>query len=209
MPDANNIVLFLIATVTLNLTPGPDMMYVVARSLGQGRAAGIVSSFGIAAGCVVHTLAVGFGLVTVIMAVPAAYQVIKYAGAAYLIFLGVRVVTGRDSERADTPTKRESLHVIFFQGMLTNLLNPKVALFFLAFLPQFVNKASPALALQIIVLGLMFNVSGTIVNVLVALGASFTGERFRAQLRNSSLFRWVTGSIFIGLGLRLAFMERR
>ncbi|MBI4572193.1 MAG: LysE family translocator [candidate division NC10 bacterium] len=208
MPHTN-LLLFLIATVTLNVTPGPDMLYVIARSVGQGRAAGIASAFGVAGGCLVHTLAVALGLASLMMAVPMAYQVVKYAGAAYLVFLGIRTLTGPRQRAADAPLREDTLTAIFLQGVVTNVLNPKVALFFVAFLPQFVDAHLGHVALQVIFLGVLFNTSGTIVNVAVALAASYSGGRIRVRVGNSSFFRWVTGSVFIGLGARLAFLERR
>lgn len=208
MPDSNSLLLFLIATITLNITPGPDMLYVIARSVGQGRAAGIASALGIAAGCFVHILAVTFGLASLLMAVPAAYEIVKYAGAAYLIYLGVRTLISRRPKDAETPIKEASLRTIFLQGAITNVLNPKVALFFLAFLPQFVNRDGN-FAAQIIFLGVLFNVSGTIVNVVVALAASYTGNRFKTRIGESAVFRWLTGGVFIGLGVRLALLERK
>ena len=208
MPDANSLLIFMIATVTLNLTPGPDMLYVIARSIGQGRAAGIASALGITAGCFVHIFAVTFGLASLMVAVPTAYEIVKFAGAAYLIYLGVRTLTTRQSKKAERPIKEASLRTIFLQGVVTNVLNPKVALFFLAFLPQFVSRGSNVAA-QIIFLGVLFNISGTIVNVIVALVASYTGVQFKNRIGNSSLFRWLTGGIFIGLGVRLALLQRR
>lgn len=208
MPDANSLLLFMLATIALNVTPGPDMLYVITRSVGQGRAAGVASSLGIAAGCFVHISAVTFGLASLMMAVPAAYEVVKYAGAAYLIYLGVRTLTSRQPKDAETPIKDTSLQKIFLQGVITNVLNPKVALFFLAFLPQFVNRESNVAA-QIIFLGILFNTSGTLVNVIVALAASYTGVQFKTRIGNSSVFRWLTGGVFIGLGVRLALLERK
>jgi len=208
MPHTN-LLFFLIATVTLNVTPGPDMLYVIARSVGQGRSAGIASAFGIAGGCLVHTLAVAFGLASLMMAVPVAYGLVKYAGAAYLVFLGIRALMGPQPMTADAPLREDTLTAIFFQGVVTNVLNPKVALFFVAFLPQFVEALLGHVALQIVFLGVLFNTSGTIVNVAVALAASHGGKRMRTRLGNSPIFRWVTGGVFIGLGVRLAFLERR
>ncbi len=208
MLDVNSLLLFMTATIILNITPGPDMLYVIARSVGQGRAAGIASSLGIAAGCFVHILAVTFGLASLMMAVPAAYEIIKYAGAAYLIYLGIRILITRQTKNAETPIEEASLRKIFLQGVITNVLNPKVALFFLAFLPQFVNREENVAA-QIIFLGVLFNTSGTLVNVIVALAASYTGIQFKTRIGNSSVFRWLTGGVFIGLGVRLALLERR
>ena len=206
MPDVNSLLLFMAATIALNLTPGPDMLYVIARSVGQGRGAGIASALGITAGCFVHIFAVTFGLASLMIAVPTTYEIVKFAGAAYLIYLGVRTLTTRQSKKAETPIKEASLRTIFLQGVVTNVLNPKVALFFLAFLPQFVNRNSNVAA-QIILLGVLFNTSGTTVNVIVALVASYTGIQFKNRIGNSSMFRWLTGGIFIGLGVRLALLE--
>ncbi|HEY2981373.1 MAG TPA: LysE family translocator [Anaerolineales bacterium] len=209
MIDPNNLLLFMAAGLALNLTPGPDMLYVIARSVGQGRAAGIASAFGIAAGCCVHILAVTFGLAGLMAAVPAVYEVVKYAGAGYLVYLGIRTLLARGHAQAETPVAEASPRRIFLQGVITNVLNPKVALFFLAFLPQFVDRTQGNVSAQLIVLGMLFNTSGTIVNVIMALAASHTGNQFKTRIGNSSVFRWLTGGIFIGLGLRLALLERK
>jgi threonine/homoserine/homoserine lactone efflux protein len=207
--EANSVWLFLLATLTLNVTPGPDMLYIIARSVGQGRSAGVVSALGIATGCVVHTLLVACGLAGLLLTVPVAYEVIKYAGAAYLVFLGIRVIAGGRRANSDGEPKAAGFGSVFLQGALTNVLNPKVALFFLAFLPQFVDQARGRVALQIITLGLLFVTLGTAVNVTVALAASFTGGRFKGWVGDSAIFRWLTGTIFVGLGVRLALLERR
>ncbi len=208
MPDVSNLLLFIVATITLNVTPGPDMLYVIARSVGQGRAAGIVSALGIAVGCFVHIFAVTFGLASLLIAVPVAYEITKYVGAAYLICLGIRTIVNRPVKNAETPTSDANLPAIFFQGIVTNVLNPKVALFFLAFLPQFANRDG-SFAAQIIFLGVLFNILGTLVNVIVALAASYTGLRFKTRIRNSSVPRRLTGGILIGLGVRVALLERK
>lgn len=209
MPDVNSLLLFMAATLTLNLTPGPDMLYVIARSVGQGRSAGIASAFGIAAGCCLHILAVTFGLASLMQAVPSVYEVVKYTGAAYLMYLGVRALFSHQAAHAETPMREAPLSTAFLQGMMTNVLNPKVALFFLAFLPQFVEREAGGVALQLISLGILFNISGTIVNIIVALAASYTGSRFKARVNDSAVFRWLTGGVLIGLGVRLALLERK
>ena len=208
MSDANSLLLFMIATVTLNVTPGPDMLYVIARSVGQGRAAGIASALGIAAGCFVHLLAVTLGLASLMIAIPTAYEIVKFTGAAYLIYLGVRTFTSRRQKNSAKSIEEARLRTIFAQGIVTNVLNPKVALFFLAFLPQFVHRENNVAA-QIIFLGVLFNTSGTLVNIIVAPVASYMGIQFKTRIRNSSIFRWLTGGIFIGLGVRLALLQRR
>ena len=207
MFDGQTLLLFMSATLALNLTPGPDMLYVIARSAAEGRRAGVVSALGIAAGTVVHTAAVALGLASLLVAVPVAFNVVKLAGAAYLIVLGVRSLWSSGDITAPV-VEHARLRKIFVQGAVTNVLNPKVALFFLAFLPQFVDARSGPVALQIIALGVLFNISGTIVNVVVALMASSASRWSHSRLRAPRAMRWLTGGIFIGLGLRLALLER-
>jgi RhtB (resistance to homoserine/threonine) family protein len=203
-----SLLLFLTASLALNLAPGPDMLYVSTRSLSQGRRAGVISALGIAAGSVVHTILIASGLAALLHAVPIAYDIVRYAGAAYLIWLGVQALRTKTDAMSTMHVVRADEWAIFRQGMITNLLNPKVALFFLAFLPQFTDPARGAVPLQVIVLGCLFNLSGTIVNIAVAWLTSSAGRLLKAE-RASRAFRWVTGSVFIGLGLRLALGERR
>lgn len=195
------------AGLALNITPGPDMLYVAARSTSEGRAAGIVSSLGIAAGTLFHITAVALGLSALLAAVPVAYTAIRIAGAIYLVYLGIRALASQTGH-ATRVVARAPLTTIFRQGVITNVLNPKVALFFLAFLPQFVDPARGSTAAQIVVLGLIFDTSGTIVNTVVALGASRAAEHMRASGRVGEILRKFTGMIFIGLGLRIAFATR-
>ena len=208
MPELNDLLLFIIAGLTLNITPGPDMMFVITRSVAESTRSGIISSLGIAAGSIFHTLAVALGLAALLMAVPAAYEVIKYTGAAYLVYLGIKTLISKQSLQFDEDKKPVKMHSVFLQAMITNIFNPKVALFFLAFLPQFVNPEGN-ITLQLILLGLLFNFNGTIVNILVALSAGRLGKFIKLKLNNSSIFKWITGSVFIGLGIRLALFERK
>ena len=150
---------FMLATLALNLTPGPDMLYVLGRSVGQGRKAGVVSALGIGAGILVHMAAVALGLSALLREVPAAYDAIRYAGAAYLLYLGVRTWLERGSVGVRGESAPVPLWTVFRQGVVTNVLNPKVALFFLAFLPQFVDPAAGPVGAQVVVLGLAFDVS--------------------------------------------------
>jgi threonine/homoserine/homoserine lactone efflux protein len=209
MPDLHTLALFLSAGIALNLTPGPDMLYVATRSTGEGRAAGLVSALGIATGCLVHTCTLALGLSTVLATVPALYDAVRYLGAAYLCYLGVRALIA--PSRLDLAGRLEPrrLGAIYRQGVLTNVLNPKVALFFLALLPQFVDPARGSPAQQVIILGLLFNTTGTIVNALVAIGASRATTWIRSQPRSLALAQRATGAIFIGLGLRLAVSGRK
>jgi len=213
MHDSANLLVFMAATLALNLTPGPDMLYVIARSAGEGRASGVVSALGIAAGCIVHMLAVALGVSSLLLAVPVAYDIVRYAGAAYLIYLGLRALL-RPSASAGAPPAPAPLSAVIRQGVVTNVLNPKVALFFLAFLPQFVDPARGHVAWQLLALGVMFNVSGTIVNLAVAVAAS-GAVRWGRSRAGASSERWrrhaqrFTGAVFVGLGVRLALLERK
>jgi len=195
------------AGLALNITPGPDMLYVAARSTSEGRAAGIVSSLGIATGTLFHITAVALGLSALLAAVPVAYTAVRIAGAIYLVYLGIRALVSRAGS-AERTVAHAPLAMIFRQGMITNMLNPKVALFFLAFLPQFVDPARGSAAAQIVVLGLIFDTSGTIVNTVVALGASRAAEHMRANSRAGEILHKFTGVIFIGLGVRIAVASR-
>lgn len=211
MPTLANWLMFLAAGVVLNLTPGPDTLYVLARSVGQGRRAGLVSALGIGAGCLVHlTFAVG-GLSAVLARSAIAYQALTWLGAAYLVYLGVRSLW---QLRRGAPTLSDakaapaSLRRIFLQGFLTNVLNPKVAIFFLAFLPQFVDVARGHVASQIAILGATFGVTGTTWLVIVATAAGSVAGKLRA---NQQLALWLergAALVFIGLGVRLAVSAR-
>jgi threonine/homoserine/homoserine lactone efflux protein len=171
MPDSHSRLLFLAAGPALNLTPGPDMPYVAARGASGGRAAGVAWALGIAAGTLVHVALVAGGLAALLAAVPVAYTAVRLAGAAYLVYLGARALVGPQgaAERARAPASRWS---VFRQGVVTTVLNPEVALLFPAFLPQFVDPARGSAAARVVALGLLFNASGTPVNLAVAVGAS-------------------------------------
>jgi threonine/homoserine/homoserine lactone efflux protein len=207
MPDIHSLTLFVLAGLALNITPGPDMLYVATRGAGEGRAAGVASALGIGAGTLVHIALVAGGLAAVLVAVPVAYTIIRAAGAAYLVYLGVRAIL---SGRATALGKLEpaSRWTIFRQGVITNVLNPKVALFFLAFLPQFVDPARGNTALQVIFLGLLFDTTGTIVNLLVANFSGQAANRLRKPGRGSAIMQRLTGGVFVALGLRLAWSAR-
>lgn len=212
MPDHANFLAFLVAALALNFAPGPDMLYVLGRSLGQGRQAGIVSALGIFVGCLVHIAAAALGLAALLRASATAYNVIRYAGAAYLVYLGVRMLLSKQAASALATSNGAApapLARVFTQGVITNVLNPKVAMFFLAFLPQFVNAARGPVIFQIAVLGLIFDVGGTLVNIGVAVFAGHLGDRLRKSGRAARFQKWLTGSIFIGLGIRLGLAGRR
>ena len=209
MPEWDSFLLFVGAGLLLNITPGPDVLYIVGRSLGQGRVAGAVSALGIATGCLVHIAAGALGLSALIVAAPVAYDAVRYAGAAYLAWLGFKALVSRHEglevkSLAPVPVRR-----IYGQGIVTNVLNPKVALFFLAFLPQFTDPTRGPLALQFVMLGLVFVINGTLVCLGYALAASWLGDWLKSRYGFSRWLNRAMGGLFIALGLRLAFDSRR
>lgn len=201
--------LFLLASWALNITPGPDMLYVIARGAGQGRRAGLASALGIAVGTLIQTSVVALGLASILAAVPLAYDIVKFGGAGYLIYLGLRTLLSPQHSLVAPAVERMGLWRIFGQGVVTNVLNPKVALFFLAFLPQFTSPIYGSVPWQIILLGTIFNISGTSVNTIVALLAGSFGDWLKGHTRASHMLNWLTGGVFISLGVRLAFLQRR
>jgi threonine/homoserine/homoserine lactone efflux protein len=205
-----NFWLFALTGLLLNLTPGNDMLYVIARSSGGRTKAGMISALGIGAGCLVHILAAVAGLSALIAQSALAFNIIKYAGAAYLIYLGLRSLLKKNKVFV-APGKVQSLPYkrIFWQGVFTNVLNPKVALFFLAFLPQFIDLHRGNTGLQILFLGTWFDVVGTIVNILVAL---LFGRLSGWLSRSSKFVQWqerITGMILIGIGIKVALESKK
>ena len=209
MPDPEMVLLFMAAALALNLTPGPDMLYVAARSVGDGRKAGVLSALGISVGLLVHVGALALGLAALLAAVPLAYDIVRILGAVYLLVLGSSLLL-RPRHAADVVRlPRSRLPVIFAQGVVINVLNPKVALFFLAFLPQFVVAEAGPPVPQIVVLGILFNVQGTLVNLAVALLASRATGWLRASEHRVSMLQRLTGAVFIAVGARLALSGDR
>ncbi len=209
MPDTTSLALFLIAALTLNVTPGPDMLYVIARSLGQGQKAGIVSAIGIGVGGFVHTLAATLGLSALLASSALAYSVVKYVGAGYLIYLGVRMILSQKRNQSIATLRPASLSRIFNQAVATSVLNPKVALFFIAFLPQFTNPSQGSVAWQIAFLGVLFCATGTTVNTTVALLSGLMGDWLKNRPRFYQIQQWFTGSVFVVLGTSIALPDRK
>jgi len=201
----SSLVLFMTGAMLLLLVPGPAVLYITSRSIGLGRAAGLVSAMGIAVGTLVHVAAATLGLSALLVSSATAFQFVKYAGAAYLIYLGIRTLRGGDAARLDPTGERRSLRSIFGQGVLVNLLNPKTALFFLAFLPQFVNPARGHATLQIFELGVLFALMGWVSDSVWATIAGTFGTRLRGNVRLRSTQRKVSGGALIALGLASAF----
>ena len=205
MFGTQNLVLFMASGFLLNLTPGQDTLYIVGRSVAQGRRAGVLSVLGITSGCVVHTLAAAFGLSAILATSTRAFLVVKFAGAAYLAYLGVCMLLERPtagSALADLPP--ESGWKIYRAGVLTNVLNPKVALFFMAFLPQFVDAASPSKISAFLFLGALFMCTGTAWCFVLVWCASAMSRRFRETPSAEVFLKRAAGAMFIGLGAKLA-----
>jgi threonine/homoserine/homoserine lactone efflux protein len=206
IPNATSIGVFSLAAILLLLTPGPAVLYIVARSVEQGRIAGLASVCGITTGTLVHVLAAALGLSALLATSALAFAVVKYAGAGYLIYIGARRILSRtNTPPAQIELPRRSLARLYRDGFVVNLLNPKTALFFLAFLPQFVDPSRGAVAFQITFLGLLFTLMGLTSDGLYALVAGTAGRWVK---RNRPYLRWeryVTGSVFIGLGVTAAF----
>jgi threonine/homoserine/homoserine lactone efflux protein len=195
----------------LNLTPGNDMIYVATRSTSQGIKAGMISALGITAGCMVHILAAMIGISAIIAQSALAFDIIKYLGAAYLIYLGLRsLLSKRRTFNIEATTAKYSYRKIFWQGVITNVLNPKVALFFLAFLPQFIDiSADAGTHWQILFLGTWFNTSGMIVNMLVALLFGKIGNWLNRSPRFVQWQERITGLVLIALGIKVALSSRK
>ncbi len=197
--------LFVATGVLLNLTPGQDTLYILGRSLAQGRQIGVASALGITAGSVVHTLAAALGLSAVLATSASAFIALKIVGAVYLVYLGVRMLTTRTAAVGSTDIAGlVDMWTAFRQGMLTNVLNPKVALFFLALMPQFIEPDSPTKVGAFLVLGLTFLTTGTAWCLVLALGASRLRSFFASRPRAFQSLSQVSGVLFIFLGLRLA-----
>jgi RhtB (resistance to homoserine/threonine) family protein len=208
--------LFILAVMLLSVTPGPDTAYIVGRSVAQGRGAGVVSALGIALGCIVHTLACAFGLTALLAASATAFTIVKFAGAIYLIYLGVRLIFARPAaaashkraEETRTRAAPKSLQQLFAQGFVTNVLNPKVVLFFVSFIPQFVAADSAHKTLAFLALGFVFVLVSTFWNTIVAWIAGTVTQRFSGKPNVKLWLDRFVGSAFVGLGIKLATSHR-
>jgi threonine/homoserine/homoserine lactone efflux protein len=206
----HDFVLFVTTGILLNLTPGPDTLYILGRSIAHGRRAGVASALGISVGSIFHTCAAALGLSAVLATSARAFTFVKLAGAAYLIFLGVRALLEKQHELSvPAHFKRRGATAAFRQGILTNVLNPKVVLFFLAFLPQFIDAAAPSKTIAFILLGLTFVTTGTIWCLILAWFSSAFSARLRESSTLTAILSRAVGSLFVFLGLRLAIAARR
>ena len=210
MLDLSTLALFAAACLALTATPGPDMLLIASRSASQGKASGFATLAGIQVGTYCHALAAAFGLSQLFLVVPVAYEIVRYAGAAYLLYLAWRTL--RAAGAALTPMAGLPTHstgVVFRQGLITNLLNPKMALFVLALFPQFLRPDAGSVALQIMLLATVLNLIGLVINGVVILAVSRFGRVFVQRRRLTRLPQYLLAGTFAGLAARLAFDSRR
>lgn len=204
MLGIHDLPLFVVSGLLLNVTPGADSLYIATRSVSQGWRAGMLAALGIGAGCCVHILAAALGLSALLAASAAAFTVVKIVGGLYLLYVGISLIRSSSSAVSSTVVSSApaALRKIFMQGFLTNVLNPKVALFFLAFVPQFIEPSATNKAAAFLVLGAIFNFNGTLWCLFLAWAAA----RFRGRLTNNSIAKWLSravGGVFVFLGCRL------
>lgn len=204
MPDGSTLFLFVLAALALLLMPGPAVLYIVTRSIDQGRTAGLVSVVGVGLGSMVHVGAAALGLSALLVQSAAAFRTVRYVGATYLVYLGVRRLAGKDGVVVESTEPKRSLRRVFGQGILVNILNPKTALFFFAFLPQFVNVHGAPIGLQILFLGTLLVSMGIVTDGMYALAAGTIGDRLKRRPRVASAQRYVAGGILVSLGLATA-----
>src|ERR1051326_7246166 len=202
--DWSTLTLFISVASIMVFMPGPNTLYIIARSIQQGRLAGFVSSLGVQVGTMVHMTAAALGISALLVSSSAAFQVVKYAGAVYLICLGIRTLLSKDKiEQAHV--RRAKLSLVFYQGVVVNVLNPKTALFFFAFLPQFINPARGAVAIQVAMLGAILICLGTISDSIYALASGSIGNWLRGNLKFVRAQRYFADTVYIGLGAATAF----
>ena len=211
MAGIHDLPLFVLSCILLNITPGQDSIYIIGRSMAQGKRAGIISVLGIMTGVLIHTLLAALGLSVILATSSLAFAVVKYAGAAYLVWIGIGFFMNQrgSSMPPAAPDSDPDLWRIFEQGVLTNVLNPKVALFFLSFLPQFVTSPTQPVFLPFMILGLIFFTTGSLWCLLLATSAAWLSTRLREKWSADSALKKITGALFIGLGIRLAFSQVR
>jgi len=216
--DAHQLVLFVAAGWLLNLTPGPDVFYIVTHALRSGARAGVMAGLGITAGCFVHVVAAALGVSALLATSATAFTVLKWAGAAYLVYIGVRMLRARpggglaavargEGAQAPQAPATASLGEVFKGGFWTNVLNPKVAIFFLAFVPQFIAPGTEHKALAFLLLGTLFNVNAIPVNVGWALAAAWMARRVGAVQRGMHWLDRVAGALFVAFGIKLALTD--
>jgi len=208
MLDADLFLLFMAGALALNITPGPDMTFVLAQSAHRGTRAGVAAALGIGTGTFFHMTLAAFGLAALFKLYPLAFDVVRYAGAAYLVWIAVGMIR-HPPHLGAAGGGEPSVGTAFRQGIVTNIMNPKVAIFFIAFLPQFVAKDAGPAWLQILILGISFDIGGTLVNCLVAVGSGRLASRLKRNPKIGRVMGWISASVMLGLAVRLAVTERR
>lgn len=200
--------LFIGVSWALIISPGPDMIYVITRGMAHGRRAGMLSATGVVCGILVHTTAAAFGLTLILQTSAFAFLFVKFVGAAYLLYLGVKAWRDKSTFRLQPSTSVTTSNALFWQGVLSNVLNPKIAIFFMAFLPQFVDKGSAHVTLQMVILGLTFACFGLCFLLFVGYSSGTIGRWFIYRPQYTQFFQRLASGILIGLGIRLAFTEQ-
>jgi threonine/homoserine/homoserine lactone efflux protein len=209
VPQEANLILFLTASLVVIVAPGPDNILVLTRGVTLGRRAALVSAAGASVGLVTHSLFAAAGLSVLLARSAVAFSVVKYAGAAYLIYLGIRALLDRDSFVLPRGSSYPGMRSVFVQAVASNVLNPKIAVFFLAYLPQFADPSAGATAPRLLALGLTFALLTWVIFSGIALFSGPLGTWLRTRPRLASGLGWLTGGVLVSLGLRLAFSERR
>jgi threonine/homoserine/homoserine lactone efflux protein len=209
MVEPAKFALFVGVSWALIIVPGPDMLYVITRGVTLGRRAGILSALGVICGILVHTTAAAFGLSLILQTSALAFLVVKALGAIYLIYLGIKAWGEQSTFRLETATPSVSLRRVFWQGVLSNVLNPKVAIFFLAFLPQFVDRSRSQVTFQMVTLGLTFAGFGLCFLLLVGFSSGAIGGWLAKRPHYARFLGHLAGGILIGLGIKLALTERQ
>lgn len=204
MPDWSTLILFASAVLILVFTPGPNVLYIIARSIQQGRVAGIVSGVGVEVGTMVHIAAAAFGISALLLTSAMAFNAVKYAGAAYLIYLGIKTLMTREKAVEAETIEERSLRRTFSQAVLVNVLNPKTALFFFAFLPQFIDVNRGSVAVQVLLFGSIMMILGFTCSLVYSLLAGSLGNLLRGNLRFLRAQRYFAGSVYLGLGAATA-----
>lgn len=207
MPEPSTLALFVAATLALVVTPGPAVLYVTARSVDQGRLAGVVATLGIGTGTLFHIAAAALGVSALVVSSAAVFNAVKYAGAAYLVYLGIRKLLERDPDEEPEIHSKQSHRRIFAQAVVVNLLNPKTSLFFFAFLPQFVDPGKGHVSLQVLFLGALFVVLALLSDGLWVFVAGTVGDWFLGNARFANARRYFAGTVFITLGLACALAD--
>lgn len=203
------LIIFCVTVLPLIFTPGPDIIYITTRGIAQGRQAGLISTLGVCTGYVVHTLLAVLGLSALVYASETLFHILRYAGAAYLLYLGIKAIRNKSHIELKTDKRLLGNSRMYFTGVATSIMNPKAILFFISYLPQFVVPQAGNVTAQLFMLGALFTAMCALVYGMYGFFSGAIGERLSESPRVSDLMRWLTGSVLIGLGVRLALPDKR